>query len=182
MVEQCDTIQKFLFFKLFCGTHSHVLFWSHWYPSFRFLVMSPQSLSGFCLICIVQANVMYIPWNPPLVLHITNLLMDSIAGHWQGSYLAKGYYWRQWGLIGWLFKTWYRIANENFAYDCTGWGGNDLDPELVAMMNNLYVTLVRLVQNRLLGNRSCTVQDWVQLCMNFRWRKLVLWPQWFIGI
>ena len=35
---------------------------------------------------------MYISWDPPLVLHIADLLMDSIAGHWQGSYLAQGYY------------------------------------------------------------------------------------------
>ena len=28
-----------------------------------------QSQSGFCLIRIVEANVMYIPWDPPLVLH-----------------------------------------------------------------------------------------------------------------
>ena len=51
-----------------------------------------QSQSGFCLICIAEANVMYISWDPPLVLHIANLLTDSIAGHWPGSYLAQGYY------------------------------------------------------------------------------------------
>ena len=51
-----------------------------------------QSQSGFCLICIVEANVMYISWDPPLVLHIADLSMDSIAGCWLGSYLAQGYY------------------------------------------------------------------------------------------
>ena len=35
---------------------------------------------------------MYIPWDPPLVLHIADLLTDSIAGRWPGSYLALGYY------------------------------------------------------------------------------------------
>ena len=40
-----------------------------------------QRQSGFCLICIVEANVKYIPWDPPLVLHIAKLLMDSIVGH-----------------------------------------------------------------------------------------------------
>ena len=29
-----------------------------------------QSQSGFCLICIVKVNVMYIPQDPPLVLHV----------------------------------------------------------------------------------------------------------------
>ena len=29
-----------------------------------------QSQSGFCLIPIAEANVMYIPWDPPLVLHL----------------------------------------------------------------------------------------------------------------
>ena len=48
--------------------------------------------SGFCLIHFAEANVMYIPWDPPLVLHIANLLMDSSVGHPPGSYLAQGYY------------------------------------------------------------------------------------------
>ena len=51
-----------------------------------------QSQIGFSLIRIVEANVMYIPWDPPLVLHIANLLTDSIVGHWPGSYLTQGYY------------------------------------------------------------------------------------------
>ena len=33
-----------------------------------------QSQSGFCLIHIAEVNVMYIPWDPPRVLHIANLL------------------------------------------------------------------------------------------------------------
>ena len=48
-----------------------------------------QSQSGFCLIRrIAEANVMYIPGDPPLVLHIVDLLMVSIAGRQPGSYLA----------------------------------------------------------------------------------------------
>ena len=35
---------------------------------------------------------MYISSDPPLVLHVTNLLMDSIAGCQLGSYLGQGYY------------------------------------------------------------------------------------------
>ena len=55
-----------------------------------------QSQSGFFLIHIAEANVMYIPWKPALVLHIANLLMDGIAGCWPGSYLAQGYYCHKW--------------------------------------------------------------------------------------
>ena len=51
-----------------------------------------QSQSGFCLTRIAEANVMYIPQNPPLVLHIADHLMDSIAGHQLGSYLSQGDY------------------------------------------------------------------------------------------
>ena len=38
---------------------------------------------------------MYIPRDLPMVLHVTNLLMDSIVEHQPGSYLAKGSYWYQ---------------------------------------------------------------------------------------
>ena len=56
-----------------------------------------QSQSGFCLIHIAEVNVMYIPWDPLLVIHIVNLLTVSIVGYWLGSYFAQGYYWHQWG-------------------------------------------------------------------------------------
>ena len=39
-----------------------------------------QSQSGFCFICILDSNIMYITWDPPLVLHIANLLMVNIMG------------------------------------------------------------------------------------------------------
>ena len=85
---------KWTFVPFLCRTY--VLFWGHWYPCFGFLVTSPlgfQSQSGFCLIHhIAEANVMYIPGDPPLVLHIADLLMVSIVGCWPGSYLAQGYY------------------------------------------------------------------------------------------
>ena len=48
-------------------------FGGHWYPWFGSLVTSPgfQSQSGFCLIHIfAEANVMYIPQDPPMVLHM----------------------------------------------------------------------------------------------------------------
>ena len=52
-------------------------------------VLKPE---WFCLIRIAEANVMYISWDPPLVLHVAGLLTDSIAGRRPGSYLAQGYY------------------------------------------------------------------------------------------
>ena len=36
-------------------------------------------------------NVLYIPWDPPQVLYVADLLMDSITG-------CQGYYCYQWGL------------------------------------------------------------------------------------
>ena len=36
-----------------------------------------------------EANVMYIPWDLPLELHIADLLTVSIVGHRLGSYLAQ---------------------------------------------------------------------------------------------
>ena len=47
-------------------------FWGHWYPCFGFLVTSPLGLKArvSCLIRIAEANVMYIPRDPPLVLHL----------------------------------------------------------------------------------------------------------------
>ena len=80
----------------FWRTHTHVLFWG---PCFGFLVTSPLGFKARagCLIHIAEANVMYVPWDPPLVLHIANLLTVSIAGRRPGSYLAQGYYWHQWG-------------------------------------------------------------------------------------
>ena len=37
-----------------------------------------QSQSGFCLIrFFAEVNVTYMPWNPPLVLHIANFLMEN---------------------------------------------------------------------------------------------------------
>ena len=49
----------------------YVLFGGYWYPCFIFLASGFQSQSGFCLICFsVEANVMYIPQDPPFVLHL----------------------------------------------------------------------------------------------------------------
>ena len=54
------------------------LFWGHWYPCFGFLVTSPLGFKarvGSALFAIfVEANVMYIPQDSPLVLHLPTLL------------------------------------------------------------------------------------------------------------
>ena len=63
------------------------LFWISGDISYGF-----QSQNRLCLIYIAEANVLHITWDPPLVLHIADLLMDSITGHQPGSYLAQGYY------------------------------------------------------------------------------------------
>ena len=47
-----------------------------------------QSREGFCLIRIAEANVMYISCDPPLVLHVANFLMDSIAGGGGGWFIS----------------------------------------------------------------------------------------------
>ena len=81
--------------KFFCRTHSHVLFWGplvHLFWISGDVSSGFQSPNGFCLIRIAEVNVLYIPSDPPLVLHIANLLTDSIAGRRLGSYLAQGYY------------------------------------------------------------------------------------------
>ena len=59
---------------------------------FWWLLLWVSKPEWFCLIRIVEANVMYISWDPPLVLHVADLLTDSIAGRRPGSYLAQGYY------------------------------------------------------------------------------------------
>ena len=49
-------------------------FWGHWYPCFGFLVTSPLGFKarvGSALFAIfAEANVMYIPQDSPLVLHL----------------------------------------------------------------------------------------------------------------
>ena len=57
-----------VFFLSFWRTH--VLIWGHWYPCFGFLlwVSKPEWVLPYLLFA--EANVMYIPWDPPLVLHM----------------------------------------------------------------------------------------------------------------
>ena len=49
-------------------------FWGHWYPCFGFLVTSPLGFKarvGSALLAIfAEVNVMYIPQDSPLVLHL----------------------------------------------------------------------------------------------------------------
>ena len=64
----------FFFFFLKSFWRTHVLFWGHWYPCFGFLVTSPLGFKarvGSALFAIfAEANVMYIPQDSPLVLHL----------------------------------------------------------------------------------------------------------------
>ena len=79
-----DTIQSFVsFFKVFLlDTCTYPilgplvpLFWISDDVSSGF-----QSQSGFSLIRMAEASIMYIPWDPPLMLHVANLLTVSIVG------------------------------------------------------------------------------------------------------
>ena len=62
-------------FILLCLLSIHVLFGGHWYRLFLIfgnVSSGVQSQSGFCLIHFFgEVNTMYIPWDPPLVLHIS---------------------------------------------------------------------------------------------------------------
>ena len=58
--------------KKFLGD-THVLGGGHWYPCFGFLVTSPLGFKPEWVLpysLFAQANVMYIPQDPPLVLHL----------------------------------------------------------------------------------------------------------------
>ena len=70
--EICNIFYFIFFFKVFGGHMS--FFWGHWYPCFGFLVMSPLGFKarvGSALFTIfAEANVMYIPQDSPLVLHL----------------------------------------------------------------------------------------------------------------
>ena len=52
-----------------------------------------QSQSGFCLIRIVEANVWYIPWDPPLVFYIANHLAVSNAPSHFPTCISRGGTW-----------------------------------------------------------------------------------------
>ena len=66
--------QDFFFFFFLSFWRTHVLFWGHWYPCFGFLVKSSLGFKarvGSVLFAIfAEANVMYIPQDSPLVLHL----------------------------------------------------------------------------------------------------------------
>ena len=51
-----------IFFFLICWTHVH--FWVHWHPCFWLWVISPLGCT------IVEAYMIYIPWDSPLVWHL----------------------------------------------------------------------------------------------------------------
>ena len=51
-----------MLFKMFYRTHSHVLFWGHWYPCFGFRLtysLGYKARLGSALFAFVEANVMY---------------------------------------------------------------------------------------------------------------------------
>ena len=80
------------FFKVFFLSDTFT-FWGHWYPCFGILVTSPLGFKarvGSALFSLhIWMYCIYIPWDPPLVLHVADLLMDSIAGINQVHILLK---------------------------------------------------------------------------------------------
>ena len=87
-------------------------------PLFRIRLTPPPGFKTRmgCLICATEAKVVYIPWNPPLVLHLlTSLTVNGLSTQflihktWNSAILE------QWENNAMLFKTWYHIANQNFA-------------------------------------------------------------------
>ena len=62
------------FFKFFWQTHTHVVFWGPLIPCFGFMVMFPLGFKarvGSTLFIFMEANVMYIPRDLLLMLHLT---------------------------------------------------------------------------------------------------------------
>ena len=80
MMWSFDISFYFLFFKRLWRTH--VFSGGHWYPWFGFLVASPLSFKarvGSALFTFfVETNVMYIPWDPPLVLHMLTSWQSAV--------------------------------------------------------------------------------------------------------
>ena len=68
----------FLFFLKFLADTCPFL--GHWYPCFGFLVTSPLGFKARmgCLIRIAEANVMYVPGDPPLCVTCADLLADGL--------------------------------------------------------------------------------------------------------
>ena len=67
---------------------THVLFGGHWYPCFGFVVTSSLGfkarVGSVIFTCFVEANVKYIPQDPPLVLYVPTSL-------WPAAQLASSH-------------------------------------------------------------------------------------------
>ena len=72
-LKKAEKLQTFFFFKK-SFWQTHVLFGGHWYPCFGCLVTSPLGFKARVVSALfaifVEANVMYIPQDSPLVLHL----------------------------------------------------------------------------------------------------------------
>ena len=77
----CHVLFWSIFFKSIFGGHIHMSYFEATDTPFLFLVTSPLGFKARvgCLIRIAEPNIMYVPWDPPLVLHIANLLTVSIC-------------------------------------------------------------------------------------------------------
>ena len=88
-------------FKRFLRTHTHVLFWGHWYPCFGFLVTSPLGFKvrvGSALFAFAEVNVMYIPKDPSLVLYLPTSWRPTLQPVTSPHSLAEV-------MLAWIWRT-----------------------------------------------------------------------------
>ena len=89
-------------FQIFCQVcfvqksfwWTQVSCWGQWYPCFGFLVTSPLGfkarVGSSLFACFVEVNVMYIPWDIPLVLHLPTSWWP--ANHFS-TCISRGWTW-----------------------------------------------------------------------------------------
>ena len=102
----------FFFFKVFGGHMS--FFGGHWYPCFGFLVTSPLGFKarvGSALFAIfAEANVMYIPQDSPLVLHLPTSWRPACSRSLPHMHVQR------WDLA--RFRTYDRTNRRRTRYHC----------------------------------------------------------------
>ena len=106
-------------------------FWGHWYPCFGFLVTSPLGFKarvGSALFAIfVEANVMYIPQDSPLVLHLPTSWWPVRSRSLPHMHVQR------WDLA--RFRTCDRTNRRRTRYHCAS------DPAKLSIVTIVYINL-----------------------------------------
>ena len=109
---------KQLFIKVYNSSvflaETCVLFWGHWYPWFGFLVTSflgfKARVGSALFVCFMEENVIYIPRDAPLVLHLSTCCLPAVL-----KYIAKPHSFRNISVIEnnrlTIGKQWNHIEN-----------------------------------------------------------------------